>query len=286
MPKFNLDDAVAKISAPWTPVDVATVNGSALRIALFEGEYHEHTHEYDELFLVYLGAITIWTESGTIKLAEAEGYFREAHEGLLRVVGSDRPQTLNAMARLGRVLQMQGRLDEAQPYLREALAVAERLRTRIVAEERGRAAYAEKLNLSSIAAMLASVLIQMDRPEDAFTVAERGRSRALLDLLARADRDVLEQARRRAEQTGPAAVMAVEEALAAEQEATVDLATAEALVASPRAQAPNRGPSKAATGAPRTAQGRRLRGTGGQGSGSRGRPGPKAKHGGAAVTAA
>ena len=170
------------------------------------------------------------------RLAEAEVYFREAHDGLLRVVGSDRPQTLNAMARLGRVLQMQGRLDEAQPYLREALAVAERLRTRIVAEERGRAAYAEKLNLSSIAAMLASVLIQMDRPEDAFTVAERGRSRALLDLLARADRDVLEQARRRAEQTGPAAVMAVEEALAAEQEATVDLATAEALVASTRKQ--------------------------------------------------
>ena len=74
MPKFNLDDAVAKISAPWTPVDVAAVNGNALRIALFEGEYHEHTHEYDELFLVYRGAITIWTESGTINLAEGEGY--------------------------------------------------------------------------------------------------------------------------------------------------------------------------------------------------------------------
>ena len=71
--KFNIDSVIKNIVKPWTPVDLATFNGQILRVALFEGEYHEHLHKYDELFLVFRGVVTIWTEKGDIKLEEGEG---------------------------------------------------------------------------------------------------------------------------------------------------------------------------------------------------------------------
>ncbi|MCR4328898.1 MAG: cupin domain-containing protein [Patescibacteria group bacterium] len=72
--KFNLDSLCKTITKPWTPVDVAVCDDKVLRVALFEGEYHKHSHEYDEFFMVHRGAITIWTEKGTIELEEGEGY--------------------------------------------------------------------------------------------------------------------------------------------------------------------------------------------------------------------
>ena len=71
--KFNIEEIIKQISKPWTPIDLITFEGKVLRIALFEGEYKEHTHEYDEFFLVYKGKITIWTEEGDIELSEGEG---------------------------------------------------------------------------------------------------------------------------------------------------------------------------------------------------------------------
>ncbi len=44
----------------WFPVEVARVNDQAVRLALFEGEYHWHQHDNeDELFYVYSGKILI-----------------------------------------------------------------------------------------------------------------------------------------------------------------------------------------------------------------------------------
>lgn len=71
--KFNIEETIKKISKPWTPLDLITFEDKILRIALFEGEYKEHTHEYDEFFLVYKGKINIWTEEGNIELNEGEG---------------------------------------------------------------------------------------------------------------------------------------------------------------------------------------------------------------------
>jgi len=71
--KFDIESVIKTIAKPWTPVDLATFDNKVLRIALFEGEYHEHSHEYDEFFLVYRGAITIWTENGNIELKDGEG---------------------------------------------------------------------------------------------------------------------------------------------------------------------------------------------------------------------
>ena len=71
--KFDIEATIKTIVKPWTPIALATFDNKVLKIALFEGEYHEHAHEYDELFLVYRGAITIWTEEGNIELKEGEG---------------------------------------------------------------------------------------------------------------------------------------------------------------------------------------------------------------------
>jgi len=62
MLRINRVDIEAKcdeIDEPWSPVDLATVNDQVVRMALFQGEYHWHRHEEDELFYVYRGKITI-----------------------------------------------------------------------------------------------------------------------------------------------------------------------------------------------------------------------------------
>jgi mannose-6-phosphate isomerase-like protein (cupin superfamily) len=56
----------------WSPVDVARVNDWVLRAAAFKGEYHWHSHQDDELFLVYKGEIVIDTEKGPIELKEGQ----------------------------------------------------------------------------------------------------------------------------------------------------------------------------------------------------------------------
>ena len=71
--KFNTESVIKTITKPWSPVDLATFDNKILRIALFKGEYREHSHEYDEFFLVYRGAITIWTENGNVELKTGEG---------------------------------------------------------------------------------------------------------------------------------------------------------------------------------------------------------------------
>ncbi len=57
----------------WSPVDVAQINDWVLRAAAIKGEYHWHSHQDDELFLVYKGEIVIDTEKGPIKLKEGQG---------------------------------------------------------------------------------------------------------------------------------------------------------------------------------------------------------------------
>lgn len=57
----------------WTPIDVAKINDWVLRAAAIKGEYHWHSHQDDELFLVYKGKIVIDTEKGPIILEEGQG---------------------------------------------------------------------------------------------------------------------------------------------------------------------------------------------------------------------
>lgn len=70
MEKCSLKQIKQSIKKPWIPVEVARFNNQVLRVAIFEGEYHWHSHENeDEFFLVYKGSITINTE-----IAQQGGY--------------------------------------------------------------------------------------------------------------------------------------------------------------------------------------------------------------------
>ena len=58
---IRLDSKIKEIGGrPWLPLDVALINSQVIRIALFRGEYHWHTHaREDELIFVYKGRITV-----------------------------------------------------------------------------------------------------------------------------------------------------------------------------------------------------------------------------------
>jgi mannose-6-phosphate isomerase-like protein (cupin superfamily) len=72
--KFNLNEISEKITKPWSPENIETVNESVLAIAKFDGEYHWHKHDKeDELFLVFKGKVMIETKEGNIILKENEG---------------------------------------------------------------------------------------------------------------------------------------------------------------------------------------------------------------------
>ena len=62
----NLDESLG--DSLWSPIDVAHINNFVLRAAAIQGEYHWHSHQDDELFLVYQGHIVIDTEKGPLEL--------------------------------------------------------------------------------------------------------------------------------------------------------------------------------------------------------------------------
>ena len=73
--KYNLAKVDKQLGNTfWSPVDVAHINDWALRAAAVKGEFHWHTHNDDEFFLLYKGKITIQTENGNVDLSEGEGY--------------------------------------------------------------------------------------------------------------------------------------------------------------------------------------------------------------------
>lgn len=72
--KYKLEKIKQKLTKPWSPLSVADFDDHVLRIAIFDSEYHWHSHQdEDELFLVYKGSILIETDEGNIKLDEGEG---------------------------------------------------------------------------------------------------------------------------------------------------------------------------------------------------------------------
>lgn len=72
--KYNLAAVDKKLGNTfWSPVDVAYINDWVLRAAAVKGEFHWHTHNDDEFFLIYKGEIVIDTENGPIRLKKGEG---------------------------------------------------------------------------------------------------------------------------------------------------------------------------------------------------------------------
>lgn len=72
--KYNLGEINKQLGDKyWSPIDVAYVNDWVLRAAAVKGEFHWHTHNDDEFFLIYKGQITIDTEKGPVTLKKGEG---------------------------------------------------------------------------------------------------------------------------------------------------------------------------------------------------------------------
>lgn len=92
------------------------------------------------------------------------------------------------------VAEREHRDDDAESLDLDALRIIEAQRAAILGAERERAGYSERLGLRSIGAKLAATQIRLGKPQDAFATLERSRCRALLDLLARSSRDILEVA--------------------------------------------------------------------------------------------
>jgi mannose-6-phosphate isomerase-like protein (cupin superfamily) len=62
---INLKDEGAKVADPYRNMVINRVNGSCLRLAVFDGEYRWHHHPTsDELFIVVEGCLAIDLEGG------------------------------------------------------------------------------------------------------------------------------------------------------------------------------------------------------------------------------
>ncbi len=72
--KIDVPDLVEKCRDKWFNQTLCKVNGSVLRLGIFEGEFHWHKHENDdEVFFVLEGSLLIETERGNFALKEREG---------------------------------------------------------------------------------------------------------------------------------------------------------------------------------------------------------------------
>ncbi len=71
---IGLEEKIASMEKPWSPIDVTHINDQVIRAAIFYGEYHWHKHdEEDELFYVHRGAIRIQVKDrNTIELGKGQ----------------------------------------------------------------------------------------------------------------------------------------------------------------------------------------------------------------------
>src|SRR4051812_20361025 len=71
--KVNLDEAFAKLDAPFRPLIVAELNEYKVMVARTEGEFVWHTHEEtDDFFLVLRGELTIQLRDRDVVLGPGE----------------------------------------------------------------------------------------------------------------------------------------------------------------------------------------------------------------------
>lgn len=77
----------------WANFTLSRVNGSLVRLGIFEGEFHWHKHDKeDEFFFVVSGEIYIDLEEETVRLKAGQGY--TVTRGVLHRTRADRRATV------------------------------------------------------------------------------------------------------------------------------------------------------------------------------------------------
>jgi CHAT domain-containing protein len=154
--------------------------------------------------------------------------------GLARAaLGERHASVAQLLADLGRAQTAAGRADDARRSYESALDIAEGIRTTVLGDERSRAAYAGRLGVREIAATLAGLHMDRGDVDAACGVLERGRSRALLDLLARSEVDLVAELERT---QGEDAALRLTAALETVRAARDETARAESALASASAE--------------------------------------------------
>ena len=73
MEPFNVDKALEAVSEPFSPVDLAYVDGHVVRCSLVKGDFHWHRHiGQDELFLCHSGRLRVETRQKMVELGPGE----------------------------------------------------------------------------------------------------------------------------------------------------------------------------------------------------------------------
>ncbi len=74
MEPFNVAKTLEQISDPFSPVDLAYVDGHVLRCSLVKGDFHWHRHiGQDELFLCHSGRLRVETRQEMVELLPGQG---------------------------------------------------------------------------------------------------------------------------------------------------------------------------------------------------------------------
>ena len=72
--KINVPEIVKSCTDKWFNQSLCNVNSSVFRLGIFEGEFHMHKHDHDDvLFFVIDGSIVLETEKGNFELGRFEG---------------------------------------------------------------------------------------------------------------------------------------------------------------------------------------------------------------------
>jgi CHAT domain-containing protein len=101
---------------------------------------------------------------------------------MVHAAGGDRDSEWQIESHIGHVLRAMGRNAEALEHYQASIAGIERLRSVALNSEEGRAGVLAKSHATY--SQTADLLVDLHRDADAFAVAERGRARAFLDMLA------------------------------------------------------------------------------------------------------
>lgn len=69
----DLAAVLSTITAPWSPLTVATLNDYDLRVVRTLGEFTRHSHpDTDEVFVVLAGSLTIRLDDGDVTLGAGQ----------------------------------------------------------------------------------------------------------------------------------------------------------------------------------------------------------------------